>query len=137
MSSRLPPIEAVSSIEHQVQSASAVPRAVASSGSAAIQSSSGNVASQEEGEDSGMIDGRPMTKAEKQNAKKKRRKEREKAAKAEETVAQEEAQRAEKERAKRKGMEEEAVRFRLFSSHPVSDVKLLAKQDYPFTSYVL
>ncbi|OXG77006.1 hypothetical protein C348_04688 [Cryptococcus neoformans Gb118] len=73
---------------------------------------------------------RPMTKAEKQNAKKKRRKERERAARMEAEAATktaEEGIETEQNRTK-----DSVVEFRLFSSCPIKPISLLpASEDYP------
>lgn len=73
---------------------------------------------------------RPMTKAEKQNAKKKRRKERERAARMEAEAAAKAAEDGvEKEQTRAK---DSVVEFRLFSSCPIKPVSLLpASEDYP------
>lgn len=103
MSDRLPKIDAVRTLEQQVAAARPLQ-------ASATPLSSGHTANaQDEDEEGGMIDGRPMTKAEKQNAKKKRRKEREKAARAEEMVEREEEEKAKKEQMSREAMEEEVV----------------------------
>lgn len=87
----------------------------------------------EEGEDSVMGENgvkRPMTKAEKQNAKKKRRKERERAARMEaEAAAKAAADGVEKEQ---NTANDSLIEFRLFSSCPVKPISLLPpSEDYP------
>jgi hypothetical protein len=104
MSDRLPKIDAVRTLEQQVAAARPL------QASATPLSSKHTANAQDEDEEGGMIDGRPMTKAEKQNAKKKRRKEREKAARVEEMVEREEGEKARKEQMRREAMEKEAVR---------------------------
>ncbi|WVQ79796.1 hypothetical protein IAT38_001896 [Cryptococcus sp. DSM 104549] len=80
-------------------------------------------------EDGGAV--RPMTKAEKQNAKKKRRKERERLAR----EAEAEATARVKEIEKQKEDGSHLVDFRLFSSCPVKPVSLLPpSEDYPITA---
>ncbi|WVQ69688.1 uncharacterized protein L199_007908 [Kwoniella botswanensis] len=72
---------------------------------------------------------RPMTKAEKQNAKKKRRKERERLAKAE---AESEVQAKLNGRNEKKDEGDAVVKFRLFSACPLQDVSIIpSEEDYP------
>ncbi|KAK6903324.1 hypothetical protein I203_108589 [Kwoniella mangroviensis CBS 8507] len=72
---------------------------------------------------------RPMTKAEKQNAKKKRRKERERLAKAE---AESEVQAKSDGRNEKKDEGDAVVRFKLFSTCPLQDVSITtSEEDYP------
>lgn len=76
---------------------------------------------EDEDGDAGMIDGRPMTKAEKQNAKKKRRKEREKAMKEQEAKEREEEVERERERVKRAEAEKVAIRESPLSLHTLRE----------------
>nr|ODN91880.1 hypothetical protein L203_01134 [Cryptococcus depauperatus CBS 7841] len=74
---------------------------------------------------------RPMTKAEKQNAKKKRRKDRERLAKVEEVEATREAKQTQDGDSREKD-QSQVVEFRLFSSCPVKPISLLPEaEDYP------
>ncbi|WWD01000.1 hypothetical protein V866_007938 [Kwoniella sp. B9012] len=74
---------------------------------------------------------RPMTKAEKQNAKKKRRKERERLAKAK-AEAESEVQAKSDGRNEKKDEGDAVVKFRLFSACPLLDVSIVpSEEDYP------
>lgn len=115
MTARLPIIPPVKTIEELVQ-------AQPSRSSLAANGTCTRIAQPEDEDgDAGMIDGRPMTKAEKQNAKKKRRKEREKAMKEQEAKEREEEVERERQRVKRAEAEKVAIRESPLSLHTLRE----------------